>query len=164
MIPHALSRRLTALLSLVLVVMAVTPADAQKATLPAYDVVKREQKWWTSQLRLAREIGQKALIGLQNAPTDDGTPIDESVYQAARDTYVLIRSARAGVVGSFNDDKSHDPVLELTVRRVTDAWHLSRTPVDKAQSSMPRQEYLALAVRDLAQSMRLLDQVLIILP
>lgn len=161
---QALSRSLTVVLALVLMAAAV-PVHAQKTTVPgSTTVVKREQKWWTGQLRLAREFGRKALIGFQNAPTDDGTPIDEAVHQAARDAYVLIRAARYGIEGAINDDKFHDPMLEITARKINEAWHLCRSPVDKASSSMPRQEYLALAVRDLGQSMRLLDQVLIILP
>jgi hypothetical protein len=162
---QALSRRLPALFALVLLAVGVGPAEAQKQTLPeSATVVKRDQKWWTSQLRLAREYGRKALIGFQNAPTDEGAPIDEAVHQAARDTYVLIRAARYGIEGSVSDDKWHDPLLAITARKVNEAWQLSRYPVDKASSSMARQEYLERAVHDLGQSMRLLDQVLITLP
>lgn len=162
---HALSRRLSVLLSLVLLTMVATPVDAQKTTLPATaTAVKREPRWWTGQLRQARELGQKALVAFQNAPTDEGSPIDEAAHQAARDYYVLIRSARYGIDGSLHEDKFHDPLLEVTARKVNEAWQLSRSPVDKASSSMSRQEYLELAVRDLRQSVRLLDQVLILLP
>lgn len=155
---------LISLLSLALVAAAAAPARAQKTTIPSgVTAVKRDQAWWTSQLRLARETGRKALVGLQHAPTDDGTPIDESVLQACRDTYVLVRAARYGVMEAVRDDKTHDPLLQLTMKRVEQAWTLSRTAVDKAGSA-GRQEYLEAAVRDLGQSMRLLDQVLIILP
>jgi len=161
---HTLSKWVPALFSLALLAVATVPAEAQKTTLPASaTVVKRDQKWWTGQLRLSRELGQKALVAFQNVP-DDGSPIDESVHQAARDYYVLIRAARYGIEGSVNDDKYHDPLLELTARKVNEAWHLSRSPVDKASSSMPRQEFLTLAVHDLRQSLRLLDLVLITLP
>ena len=150
---------LVSLLSLALVSAAALPARAQKTTIPSgVTAVKRDQAWWTSQLRLARETGRKALVGLQHAPTDD-----ESVLQACRDTYVLVRAARYGVMEAVRDDKTHDPLLQLTMKRVEQAWTLSRTAVDKAGSA-GRQEYLEAAVRDLGQSMRLLDQVLIILP
>ena len=163
--PRSPSWQLTALLSLLLLALMAAPAGAQKTTIPAsMTAVKREQAWWVGQLRLAREIGQKTLVGLQHAPTDERTPIDESVYQAARDTYVLIRAAQHGVMEAVRDDKWHDPLLEITAKKVTAAWHLSRSPVDKAQSSMPRQEYLTVAIHDLQQSMRLVDQVLILLP
>lgn len=162
---NALLKYLPALLSVALLAVTAAPAHAQKTTLSASTtVVKRDTKWWTGQLRLAREIGQRALIGFQNAPMDEGTPIDEAVYQASRDTYVLIRSARYGIEGAVADDKWHDPLLEITARKVNEAWQLSRSAVDKAQSSMPRQEYLALSVHDLSRAMHLLDQVLITLP
>lgn len=161
----ALSRWLMALLPLALLATAAAPAHAQKTTIPeSMTAIKRDQAWWTNQLRLGRELGRKALIGLQNAPTDDATPIDESVYQACRDTYVVIRAARYSINEAARGDKFHDPILEFTVRRVEQAWHLSRTAVDKASSGMPRQEYLAVAVRDLAHSMRLIDQILVTLP
>jgi len=161
----ALSIRLIALLSLVSLAVVAAPAEAQKTTLPdSTTVVKRDQRWWTGQLRLAREFGRKALIGYQNAPTDEGSPIDPAVHQAARDTYVLMRAAQSGIAGSVRDDKWNDPILEITFRKVTEAWHLARVPVDKASSSMARQEYLELSVGNLTRSMRLLDQVLITLP
>lgn len=163
--PHALSRRLIALFSLVLLATATAPAEAQKTTVPdSMTVIKRDQKWWTGQLRLAREFGRKALIGYRDAPIDEGSPIDPAVHQAARDTYVLLRAAQSGIVGSVNDDKWHDPLLEITSRKVTEAWHLARVPVDKASSSMSRPEYLELSVGNLTRSMGLLDQVLITLP
>ena len=157
--------RLITLCSLALLATTVGPADAQKTTLPPSVVgIRRDQAGWSMQLRLAREIGQKVLVGLKNAPVDEGTPIDEGLVQAARDTYVLIRAARYGMVEAVRNDKSQDPILQLTVKRVEQAWTLSGTPVAKASSGMPRQEYLEIAVRDLDQSMRLVDQILIILP
>lgn len=162
---QTLSTRLLALFALVLLVVTATPAEAQKTTLaPNTLAVKRDQRWWTGQLRVARDLGQKALVGFRNAPTDEGSPIDETVYQAARDYYVLIRAARYGIEGSVSDDKWKDPMLELTARKVDEAWHLSRTAVDKASSAMPRREYLELAIHDLSQSVRLLDLVLVTLP
>ena len=165
MTPQTLLTRLLALLALVLLMVTATPAEAQKTTLaPNTLVVKRDQKWWTGQLRVARELGQRALVGFRNAPMDEGTPIDEAVYQAARDYYVMIRAARYGIEGSVSDDKWKDPMLELTARKVDEAWHLSRAAVDKASSSMPRREYLEVAIHDLTQSVRLLDMVLVTLP
>lgn len=164
MTPQTLLRRLLALFALVLLAVTATPAEAQKTTLaPNVLAVKRDQKWWTGQLRVARELGQKALVGFRNAPTDEGSPIDEAV-QAARDYYVMIRAARYGIEGSVSDDKWKDPMLELTSRKVDEAWRLSGMAVDKASSGMPRQEYLELAVRALSQSVRLLDMVLVTLP
>jgi hypothetical protein len=141
------------------------PACAQKSSLPANMVrIGKEQGWWTGQLRMARQIGEKALVGLQNAPVDDSVPIDEGVLQAARDTYVLIRAARHGIEIFKGEQKFPDPVIDLTQQRVTEAWNLARTPVDKITYNLSRQEYLTVAIRDLGNSLRLLDQVLILLP
>jgi hypothetical protein len=52
----------------------------------------------------------------------------------------------------------------LAFSRLTNAWNLSRTPVDKLSWAMTRQEYLAMSVRDLGQALRLVDQVLVLLP
>ena len=162
---RALSARLIMLCSLALLATAAGPAEAQKTTIPSSMTgVRRDQAGWSSQLRLAREIGQRTLTGLRNAPIDEGSPIDESVHQAARDTYVLIRAARYGIMEAVNNDKFHDPILQLTAKRVEQAWHLSRFPVDKASSGMPRQEYLETSVLELSKSMRLLDQILVVLP
>jgi hypothetical protein len=149
---------------LALALMTAPAAQAQKTTLPpSMTVIKGNQAWWANQLRLGRNFASKTLVGLQNAPTDDGSPIDEGVYQNARDTYVLIRAARYGVMEAVRDDKLSDPILMFAARRVERAWHLSRTAVDQA-SSMPRQEYLTKAVSDLEQAMRLIDQILVTLP
>ena len=142
------------------------PAHAQKTTIPdSLNVVNKEKAFWMSQLRLARQYGQKTLTGLQSAPTDEGAPIDESVYQAARDTYVLIRAARYGVFEAVREQhQPADPMLEITARRVNEAWNLSRTAVDAASSSISRQEYLTRSIHDLSRSMQLLDEVFVTLP
>jgi hypothetical protein len=157
------SGRLVFLL-LALVALAA-PAHAQKTTVPSSMLtVRRDQPGWSSQLRMAREFGQKTLLGLQNTSTDDGVPIDERVLQSARDTYVLVRVARYGVMEAVRDDRRNDPILQITLQKVEEAWQLARTPVEKAESSAPRQEYLEAAIRDLGRSMRLIDQILVVIP
>lgn len=139
--------------------------SAQKTSLPASEVrIDKRQSFWTNQLRMARQSGGRALVGLQNAPADDSVPIDEGVLQAARDTYVLIRAAKAGMEIYSGELKYPDPVIDVTLKRVTDAWNLARTPVDLITAGLSRQEYLTRAIRDLGQSIRLLDQALIVLP
>jgi hypothetical protein len=73
---------------------SLSPALAQKTTLPpaAYAFSNRSSVY-TQQLRMASELGHRALAELKRAPTDEGVPLDESVVQPARDTYVLIRAA-----------------------------------------------------------------------
>ena len=46
--------------------------SAQKTSLPASEVrIDKRQSFWTNQLRMARQSGGRALVGLQNAPADD---------------------------------------------------------------------------------------------
>jgi hypothetical protein len=162
---HPLRSTTSCLVVLIASVVWTPPAHAQKTSLPANVVrIGKEQTWWTGQLRMARQIGGQALVGLQNAPTDDSVPIDEGVLQATRDTYVLIRAAKAGIEIFKGEQKFPDPIMDLTLQRVTQAWNLARTPVDKISWGLSRQEYLTLAIRDLGTSLRLMDQVLIVLP
>lgn len=153
------------MLALLLCVAWASPSFAQKTTLPvsAY-TASNKSAVYTGQLRMASEIGRRALTSLQAAPTDEGVPLEESVVQPARDTYVLIRAARHGIELAREDRKISDPLLELAFKRVDDAWNLSRTPVDKLSWGMTRQEYLDISVRDLTKALRLVDQVLVLLP
>jgi hypothetical protein len=140
-------------------------AQAQQTSLPEGAArIGKQQVWWTGQLRMAKQTGERALVGLQSTPVDDAIPIEETVLQAARDTYVLIRAAKAGMEIFKGEQKYPDPLTDIALRRVTEAWNLARTPVDKVSWGLSRQQYLALAVQDLGKSLRLLDQTLILLP
>ncbi len=142
-------------------------ALAQKTTLPvsAYTSVGRSSVY-TQQLRMASELGRRALAALENAPTDEGVPLDESVVQPARDTYVLIRAARHSMELARETQKYPDPLLEIAFKRVDSAWNLSRTPVDKFSwgESLTRRQYLDVSVHDLTLALHLVDQVLMLLP
>ena len=141
------------------------PASAQKVTLPAGVIAASSNRAvYTGQLRMAAEIGRRALASLEAAPTDDSAPLDESVVQPARDTYALIRAARHGMELAREFQKIQDPLLDLAFRRVDDAWNLSRTPVDKFSWGMTHQQYIDMSVRDLRKALRLVDQILILLP
>lgn len=117
-----------------------------------------------SQLQMAQRLGKTALQGLQTSPRDDSVPLADSTIRASRDTYVLIRAAKEGLDLKRDRQKYPDPVLELAYRRLLDAWNLSRTPADRLSWSMPRAQYLAISVRDMGQALRLVDQVLVLLP
>jgi hypothetical protein len=144
---------------------SAAPAFAQKVSLPpSMLAASNKSAVYTNQLRLASELGRKALALLEAAPTDDGTPLDESVVQPARDCYALIRSARHGMELARESQKIQDPLLDLAFKRVDSAWNLSRTPVDKYTWAMDRQTYLETSVRDLSQAMHLVDEVLVLLP
>jgi len=142
-------------------------ALAQKTTLPvsAYTSVGQSSVY-TQQLRMASELGRRALAALENAPTDEGVPLDESVVQPARDTYVLIRAARHSMELARETQKYPDPLLEIAFKRVDSAWNLSRTPVDKFSwgESLTRRQYLDVSVHDLTLALHLVDQVLMLLP
>jgi len=90
--------------------------------------------------------------------------LSASVIQAARDTYVLIRAARHGMELAKSAQTFPDPVLDLTLKRVTQAWDLSRIPVDEYSWGIPRVDYRGQSIPALSQSMRLLDQALVMMP
>jgi hypothetical protein len=152
-------------ISLVLLPNAPMIVGAQETTLAKSTLEpSRNPAVIAGQLRLAAELGRKALSGFQAAPTDDSVPLDENILRAARNTYVLIRAARAGLEHTIERQKYPDPVIDLVFKRVDKAWNLSRTPVDKITWGIPRQEYLTISVRDLDQALRLVDQALVLLP
>ena len=144
-------------LAAVLLVWAAQPAMAQRTTLPAAVVrVSKEPAIIASQLRLALASGKRALVGLQAA--GELGSLDESV-QAARDAYVLIRSARAGMEGLKRKQKLPDPMLDILYARTTRAWNLARTPADRITWGLSRAKYLELSIRDLNEAMTILEQV-----
>ena len=142
---------------------AQTP-HSKLSTLPesafafSYDPVVIKQ-----QLRMASQFGRKVVAGLQAASPDDATPIDDLVVRQARDTYGLLRSARSGMGLYKGVQKYPDPVFELAYNRVTQAWNLARTPVDRL-CCLPRQAYLAEAIPALTEALRLVDQALVLMP
>ena len=141
------------------------PLAAQPTSLPeSMTKGSRDMVTIRSQLEMAQQFGRRAMQGLQASPSDDSTPLDERTIRAFRDTYVLIRAAKQGLDLRRDRQKYPDPVLELAYKRLFDAWNLSRTPVDKLSWGMPRAEYLAMSIRDMGQALRLVDQVLVILP
>jgi hypothetical protein len=161
--PSLLGLTITAVL--VLLLAPARPAAAQKTTLPPSVITSSPQGAVIgNQLRMAAKLGREALAGIEALPRDDSVPIDEATLQAARNTYVLIRAARHGLELSKASKKFGDPLQELAYKRLTDAWNLARGPVDRASSGISRQEYISSSVRDLSQSLRLVDQVLVLLP
>ena len=152
------ARQRTAAL-LVSMLLGYSPsAMAQQTTLaPNVIAPSKENSVIRNQLTLAKKLEEQALQGFMAIPTDNSVPIDPASQQAARDAYVLIRAARHGMGWQREAKKYPDPVLELVYKRVDEAWNLSRTPVDHANS--PQQ-----AVRDATQAIRLLNQVLVMMP
>lgn len=115
------------------------------------------------QLQMAAQFGRRVLASLHAASPDDATPIDDYMHREARYTYGFLRSARHGMGLQKSAQKFPDPVLDLTYKRVTRAWDLARIPVDRL-CCLTRQQYLAEAIPAMTESMRLLEQVLVMIP
>jgi hypothetical protein len=140
-------------------------AMAQKTTLPSsLNTSNPQSAFIKNQLRVAVDLGRKALAGFEASPGDDSMPIDEVTLQSARDTYVLIRAARHGMELAKANSRFPDPVLDLAFKRVDEAWNLARYPVDRASWGMNRQQYLQESIQNLSRAVRLLDQTLVIMP
>lgn len=146
-------------------ILAPPPADAQKTTLPP-EMMKASPDLSVAkrQLHMADDLGRRVLQNYRAALANDGIPIDESLVQPARNTYALIRSARESMEQTKQYMKYPDPVFDLAYKRVTDAWNISRTPVEKYTWSLERSRYLSISVQDLDRALRLVEQALVILP
>lgn len=141
------------------------PAPAQKTTLPpSLNTSNPQSAFIKNQLKVARDLGRKALAGLEAMPADDSMPIDETTLQNARDAYVLIRAARHGMELAKEQSRFPDPTLDLAFKRVDAAWNLARGPVDRARSGIPRAQYKQESIQNLNQAVRLLDQAMVIMP
>src|SRR2546428_13362017 len=114
-----------------------------------------------NQLTMARKLEKQALQGIMAIPGDNSIHIDSTSLQAARDAYVLMRAARHGLSWQREARKFPDPVLDLVFTRVTDAWNLSRTPVDR--TGYGPVDYAQMSIKDMTQAIRLLDQALTLL-
>lgn len=117
-----------------------------------------------NQLEMAQQFGRTAMQKLKATPPDDSIPMESDTIRAFRDTYVMIRAAKEGVELRKDKQKFPDPVLELAHKRLFEAWNLSRTPADKLSWSLPRAKFLEISIRDMGQALRLVDQVLVLLP
>jgi len=138
--------------------ISMTPVHAQD------DIqFSREPRVIAEQLREAAALGRNVLRDLEALPPDDSIPIDAQLYERARRTYYLIRTARYGLEAARSRQTYQDPMLTLAFKRVDQAWELSRTPVDAAKS-LPRAEYRAVSIRDLNTAVRLVNQALALLP
>jgi hypothetical protein len=148
-----------------LILGTAPPVAAQRTSLPAsLTTPSAEPAVISNQLRTALQLERKTLAGLEAASSNGETPIDETVIQFARDGYVLIRAAKHGLELRQATQKIPDPLIGVTLKRVDQAWNLSRIPVDKYSWGIPRGDYLSQSIPALGQAIRLLDQVLVVLP
>ena len=166
MLMPPIARTCTAVAILILALGGVAPVAAQKTTLDGNTLApSKNPAVARNQLTLAGQYGRRTLAALEATSPDAPMPPEDNVLQPARDTYVLIRAALGSLQWAKESQRFPDPVMELTYKKVFDAWNLSRVPVDRASSAgLSRQEYLAVSVRDLRQALRLVDQALVLLP
>jgi hypothetical protein len=138
---------------------------AQPTNLPL-SVTKANQDMRTikNQLEMAQQLGRTAMQKLKATPIDDSIPMDNDTIRAFRDTYVMIRAAKESLELRKERQKYPDPILDLAYKRTFEAWHLALTPTDKLSWSLPRAKFLQISIRDMGQALRLIDQVLVILP
>jgi hypothetical protein len=154
----------TAVLGLCLI--WASPALAQKTTLPpSLNTSNPQSAFIKNQLTISTDLARKTLAGLEAMPPDNSIPIDESMLQNARDTYVLIRAARHGIELAKEQSRYPDPVMDLVYKRVTNAWNLARNPVDRSSSAgIPRQQYIQESIQSLNQAIRLVNQAMMLMP
>jgi hypothetical protein len=121
-----------------------------------------------NQLRMAKQFGKTALELFEAMPPDDeivsAESLGERAVRATRDTYVMIRAAKESLEQRRERLKYPDPVLELTFKKVFEAWNLARTGPDRISSSVPRSHYLPPVIRDTKRALQLVDQALVLMP
>jgi hypothetical protein len=141
------------------------PASAQPTSLPeSVTKASLDMRTIRNQLEMGQQFGKTAMQKLQATPSDDSIPLDKDTIRAFRDTYVMIRAAKEGLELRKDRQKYPDPVLDLAYKRLYEAWNLARTPTDKLSWSLPRARFLDISIRDMGQALRLVDQVLVLLP
>jgi len=136
------------------------PANAQDTPQPSPNpaIVK-------SQLIQFTQLTRKNILDIQALPVDDDSiPVDPRVRDSARRAYILIRAAWWGTDLAIQKQSTsyQDPMLALANKRLNQARDLARYPVDFTGG--PRAEYVSKSVESLSHSLRLVQQVLVILP
>ena len=134
------------------------PADAQDTPQPSSNPAI-----FKSQLIQFTQLTKKNILDIQALPVDDSIPVDPRVRDSARRAYILIRAAWWGTDLAIQKQTSYqDPMLALANKRLDQARDLARYPADF--SGGPRAEYVSKSVENLSRSLRLVQQVLVILP
>jgi len=166
MVMPPIVRTCGAVMILILAFGGIAPVAAQKTTIDANTLApSKDPAVVKNQLTLAARFGRRALAGLAATSPDAPMPPEDSVLQPARDTYVLIRAALGSLQHAKESRRVPDPLIDLAYKKVSDAWNLSRVPVDRASSAgSSRREYLRQSVRSLRRALDLVDQALVLLP
>ena len=133
------------------------PASAQGSI----DVISTNPRVIGVQLRQALELSQRALRELQQLGPEE--PLDAPMRTMNR-AYELIRFAHSGMHDARGGRKFQDPIEDLQYRKVTDAFNISRRPLDEATSAYPRDEFIQRSIRNMSATVALLQQVIPLLP
>jgi hypothetical protein len=84
---------------------------------------------------------------------------------AAKDTYDLIAIARRNLDSAISFQKFPDPVDQLNLKHLEEAWNQCRYTHERAASgNVAREEYLTNSVRSMSRALQLVNQVLMLLP
>lgn len=149
-------------IGLLVLFVGAGPVSAQKSTLPESLVrVSQQPSVIVNQLGMAITEERRALEGYNAAAPDDDI---SGPHQAASNAYVLIRAAREGIWRIKTLKKFEDPVLELVHKKVTAAWNRSRAPVDRLNWGGRRDQYLESSRKQLAETIAMLEEILLVWP
>ena len=151
------SRFTIVLASLLGLVLMASPVHAQDDTQPSKDPAV-----FKAQLLQYTQLTRKNLRDIQALSPDDTAPIDPALKGSAHHAYALIRAAQWGMGVAIQQQTYKDPMLVLAQKRAEQAWNLSRYAVDNTNA--PRPEYISQSVQNLTQALRLVQQILVILP
>jgi hypothetical protein len=140
--------------------LSLTTAAAASEGLPN-NIVSIDRTVIGCQVREAIALGQRAKARLE----DSGAADDIASTHKLLDTmYRQVRRA----LGNLKDRKARvkvaDPMLDLEMAKVNLAWHTIRRPVDTFFDSPAKDEWLAVAARDLQAAMAALRQAETMLP
>jgi hypothetical protein len=149
---------LVATVSSVVGVLVPAPLRAQPGSI---DLISPNPDVSATQLRQALEFSQKARQHPQRLPPDE--PLDGPLRTMNR-VYELIRFAQSSMAMARSERKFADPIEDLQYKRVTDAWHISRRPLDESSSAYARDEFIELNIRNMTTTIALLQQVVPLLP
>lgn len=150
---------LTGLIAALLSLSLATAAGASEGLPNA--LVSTDRAVIGCQVREAIALGERARARLEGSGAGD----DIGATHKLLDT--MYRQVRLAL-GNLKDRKARvkvaDPMLELEVAKVNLAWHTIRRPVDTFFDSPAKDEWVAVAARDLRTAMSALRQVEIMLP
>jgi len=146
------------LVGLVVVLMATGTVHAQTDEVAP----SKDPAVFKAQLLQYTQLTRRNLREIQALSPDDSAPIDPALRGSAHRAYQLIRAAQWGMGVAIQQQTFKDPMLVLAQKRAEQAWHLSRYPVD--YTNAPRPEYISQSVQNLNQALRLVQQILVILP